>query len=146
MPEPIERQGLGAELRTTLRRARQVWPLVPRPHKVALTGAAAIMALTSVASTLIPVLLGGMVDEVRVGVEQGLPHATLYATAGKFLGLMAGAYLLRESLHVLRRYLVENTCTRLNRDMCVRLVGHLMKLDLGTLSRDKIGALHGRIF
>src|SRR5207249_4813209 len=47
---------------------------------------------------------------------------------------------------VLRRYLVENTCTRINRDMSLQLVAHVMKVDLGTLSRERIGALHGRIF
>src|SRR5262249_4763021 len=31
------------------------------------------------------------------------------------------------------------------RDMTVRLVAHLMKVDLGTLTHDKVGALHGRI-
>jgi ATP-binding cassette subfamily B protein len=146
MSEPHDPPGFGAELRSTLRRARQVWPLVPRQHKAALTAAAVIMAVTSAASTIIPVLLGGMVDAVRAGAEQGLPHGTLYTTAGRFLVLMTLAYLLRETLHVLRRFLVENTCTRLNRDMCVGLVAHLMKLDLGTLSREKVGALHGRIF
>src|SRR5262249_53787970 len=54
--------------------------------------------------------------------------------------------VLRESLNVLRRYLVESTCRRINRDMCIKLVSHLMKVNLATLSQEKLGALQGRIF
>ena len=48
-------------------------------------------------------------------------------------------------MNVLRRYLVEKTCTRINKDMCVRLIGHLMKVDLSILAQDQVGALYGRI-
>src|SRR5262249_34539028 len=64
----------------------------------------------------------------------------------EILALIAGVYVVREGLNVLRRYLVENTCTRLNRDMSVRLLNHLMRVDLSSLWQEKVGALHGRIF
>jgi len=62
-----------------------------------------------------------------------------------YLGLIGCGYLLREGLNVLRRFLVENACTRIDRDMCVKLVAHLMKVDLSTLTHEQVGALHGRI-
>jgi ATP-binding cassette subfamily B protein len=104
------------------------------------------MALTSVCSIVLPIFLGRMVTGVLAGMRQGLAHEALYRHAGWFLLLIGGAYVLRESLNVLRRYLVESTCTRINRDMCIKLVSHLMKVNLATLSQEKIGALRGRIF
>ncbi len=61
------------------------------------------------------------------------------------LALIGVAYLVRESMSVLRRFLVENACTRIDKDLCVRLVAHLMEVDLATLSHEQVGALHGRI-
>ena len=62
-----------------------------------------------------------------------------------FLALIAGAYVLREVLNVIRRYLVENSCTHIEKSMTVLVVSHLMKMDLTTLTEDKVGALQGRI-
>jgi ATP-binding cassette, subfamily B, bacterial len=59
--------------------------------------------------------------------------------------LIAGAYVLREGLNVARRYLVENTCSRLTYDMTLHLVAHLMTVALDRLSRKKVGAVHARM-
>jgi ATP-binding cassette subfamily B protein len=134
-----------AELRLMLRRGAQVWRLVPRRHKWALGGATLVMALTSLCSTAMPLLIGRLVDDVQQGIEHHQDHQGLYEAAGWILGLIAVAYLLREGLNILRRYLVESSCTRINRALSLRLMSHLMKVDLGTLSKEKVGALHGRI-
>jgi ATP-binding cassette subfamily B protein len=128
-----------------VRRARQVWHLVPRRHKAALGGAALVMAVTSFTNTLMPLLLGKLVDAVGQGIQQNLEHPALFRLATYFLALIAGTYLLRETLNVFRRYLVENTCTRIDRDLTVKLVAHLLKVDLATLSQERVGALNGRI-
>jgi ATP-binding cassette subfamily B protein len=138
-------KGLRYELRLILRRGRQVWKLVPMRHKLALAGAAFLMAVTSAANTTMPLLLGTLVDRIKSGTEAGLPTEALSRAAASFLGLLAGTYLLREALQIARRHLVENTCTRVDRDMMVRLVTHLLKVDLSSLTHDKLGALHGRI-
>ncbi len=65
--------------------------------------------------------------------------------AALYLGLIGAAYLLREVLNVVRRYLVTSACTRINRDMSLQLMGHLMTLPLATLAQEKIGTLHGKI-
>jgi ABC-type multidrug transport system fused ATPase/permease subunit len=83
---------------------------------------------------------------VQYGTVHGWSREAVFTTAAWFLGLIAGLYLVREALNVLRRYLVENVCTRVNRDMSVKLVAHLMKVHLATFGQEKIGALHGRIF
>jgi ATP-binding cassette subfamily B protein len=140
------RKGLGAELRLIAKRARQVWRLVPRRHKAALGAAAFVMALTSLCNTSVPLLLGKLLDEVKNGTAEGLSPGGLYRLAGWYLGLIGLAYLLREGLNVVRRYLVDNACTRISRDMSVKLMAHVMKMDLSTFSQTKVGALHGRIY
>src|SRR5262249_57899909 len=93
-----------------------------------------------------PIFIGQLIDRIIAGTHQGLGNDALYRIAAWFLLWIGAAYLLREGLNVLRRYLVENTCTRLNRDMNVKLVSHLMKVNLARISQEKVGALHGRIF
>jgi ATP-binding cassette subfamily B protein len=137
--------GFWAEMRLIGTRAIQVWRLVPRRHKIALTGSAVLMAVTSGCATVIALLLGRLVDGVKVGIEQHRTRPELIQIAGFFLGLLAGTYLLREFLHVIRRLLAENACTAVEKDMTVRLIDHLMKVDLATLNHEKVGALHGRI-
>jgi ATP-binding cassette subfamily B protein len=104
------------------------------------------MTITSAGNTAIALLFGHLVDAIARGVRAHESQEALYSSAGWVLGLIAATYILREALNVLRRYLVENSCTRINRDMSVRLVGHLLKVDLATLSQEKVGAMHGRIF
>src|SRR5271165_3224564 len=110
MDTPTQAQGIAAEVRVMLRRGRQVWRLVPRKHKRALAGAAVIMACTSACSTALALFLGGLVDGAQVGVHQGVAREALYRLAAWYLGLIAAAYLVRELLNVLRRFLVTNTC------------------------------------
>src|SRR5947209_6279086 len=139
-------QGFRAELRLMLTRAGQVWHLVPRRHKWALGGATLVMALTSVCNTAMPLLVGRLVADVKDGSDRHAGYAEVYHAALWILGILAVVYLLREGFNILRRYLVEDACTRINRDLSVRLMAHLLKVDVATLSKEKVGALHGRIF
>src|SRR5437868_15213822 len=67
-------------------------------------------------------------------------------TVGSLLLTVAILVLLRELLQVRRRYLVENTCTRIERHLSVKVVGHRMQSDLSKPTHEKVGALHGRLF
>lgn len=131
-------KGFGPELRLILSRGQQVWRLVPIKHKLGLGGAGGIMAAVSLCNIAVALLLGKLVDAVTA--------TRPYLVAAEILGLIAAAYVLRESLNVVRRYQVENICTRLHRDMSVRVVNHLMKVNLAALSKEKIGTLNGRIY
>ncbi len=139
-------KGIAAEIRLILRRGHQVWRLVPARHKLGLAGAGAIMAAVSLCNVTVNLLLGKLVGAVMHGIKSDGSHAAAYTLVVEVLGLIGAAYVLREGLNVARRYLVENSCTRLNRDMSVRVVNHLMKIDLASLSKEKVGALHGRIY
>jgi ATP-binding cassette subfamily B protein len=103
------------------------------------------MAMVSACNTAFPLLLGSFVDRVKVGIENDLPRRAVLGSAGYFLGLIAVIYVVREAIQVGRRFIVENACTRLEKAMTARVVGHIMKVDLGALTQEKIGALQGRI-
>ncbi|HBI46282.1 MAG TPA: ABC transporter ATP-binding protein [Planctomycetales bacterium] len=132
-------------MRLILRRGRQVWGLVPAGQKFSLITAALVMACTSACNTIMPLLLGYLVDGATAGLARNLGADALYRFAAWVLLILASVYVAREALNVLRRYLVENSCTRINRDVSVRLVSHMMKGDLETLHQDRVGALHGRM-
>src|SRR5262245_587453 len=134
------------ELRELLLTGKRVWRIIARRHRWALIGAILVMALGGVANTALPLLSGQLVDRVATGVTTGEPTDTVIAAVGVLLLFVAFVVLLRELLQVLRRYLVENTCTRIERHLSVKVVGHLMQADLSRLTHEKVGALHGRLF
>src|SRR5207244_2963963 len=123
-------------------RGRKVWRLVSHRHKIALAGAALLMALVSACNTAIPLLLGRLVDDVQLHVQNGIDRDRLTSAAAFFLGLIAAAYVLREGLQVCRRNLVESTCTRVEKLMTIKLVSHLLKSELASLTQERIGSLH----
>jgi ATP-binding cassette subfamily B protein len=133
------------ELLTILQRACQVWRLVPGRHRRALAGAGLVMALASACQIAIPLSLGRLIDHVRQGSAEGLSARPLYVLAALDLSILAGAYFIREALNVARRYLVESTCMSIEKEITVRVVSHLMKMDLAALTHQRVGALHGRI-
>jgi ATP-binding cassette, subfamily B, bacterial len=124
----------------------EVWRLVPAGRKYALAGASLIMLLVSAGNTTVAMLLGWLIDRIQLGIQESWEKDRFYSAAAMVLGSISLIYLARELLNVVRRYLVENACTRINRDMQIRLVDHLLRIDLSSLSRDKVGALHGKIF
>src|SRR5260370_30772470 len=119
-------RSLWHELRVLSRRARQVWSMVPRRFKWALGGAALLMALASACATAVPLVIGYLIDGIKDRTAP--PHATgesVFHFATYCLVGIAGLVLLREGLHVFRRYLVESTCTRIDKPISVRVVSHL---------------------
>jgi ATP-binding cassette subfamily B protein len=133
------------ELRLIGQRGQQVWRIVPWPQRLPLVGAVLLMGAASAANTAIPLYLGRLVDSVNPESHLGLTQGALTRVAAGYLAIIGGAYVVREALNVLRRYLVENACTRIDRDMCVRVVAHLMKGDLSELAYEQVGSLHSRI-
>ncbi len=141
-----EANGSGSvlELRRVSGQARAIWGLVPFGLKLGLGGAAIMMVMASACSTLIPLLVGLLVDGVQSDAGQAR-HATFLQLAGRYLSLIGGALLSREVLNVGRRYLVENTCALTERNLTTELVSHLLRVDLATLANHRVGALDNRI-
>ncbi len=148
MKRPTKRERLRSiarELGTIARRGRHVWRLVPGRQRLSLFGAIGVMSLAAAANTSIWFCLRGLINAVDPSLHPGSSAAALTGIAAFYLAIIAGAYLVRECMNVLRRFLVERTCTRIDKDMYVRVVAHLMKVDLTVLAQDHIGALYGRI-
>src|SRR6478609_5674424 len=104
--------GIWRELCHTARRGRQVWRLVPWRHRGALGGALLVMCLASAGNTAAAVYLGRLLDSVDPSRAPGRSPDAIMRTAAGSLGMIGLAYLVRESMNVLRRLLVERTCTR----------------------------------
>src|SRR5262245_52569022 len=144
-PESPATHGFRTEFRLMLKRAAQVWRLVPRSHKFSLSCSTVLMTVTAACGTMIALLVGELINQLRLGGDEGWGRAEMAGVAGLYLAFLAGTYILREFLNVVRRFLAENTCTKIEKDMTVRLINHLMRVDLATLTTEKVGALHGRI-
>lgn len=144
--DTIAEHGVISELRVIAGRAIRVMKLVTTRRKIALGIATLLMTLTSAGNTAVALLLGGLIDRIQVGLDQDQSARTLYASAFRVLATIASIYLIREIINVYRRYLVESSCTAINRDMQTRLVKHLLMTELMSLSHDKVGTLHGKIF
>lgn len=128
---------------TVWSRRKQVWQLVSRADALGFTAGVLISAVAAAVETGIAWLIGRFFD--RIWGFAGRPASEWTSYAIFALAVIAGAYILKESLQLLRRWFVIRTTTRIERDMTVRLIGHLLKVDLGALSRERIGSLHGRI-
>ncbi len=124
-------------------RRQQIWQLVPRGAKFIFATAILITAGAAGVETGIALLLGRFFD--RVLKLTGQPANEILRYAGYSLAVLAGAYVLKESLNLLRRRMISRSTTRIERDMTVRVVGHLLKVDLGVLAKERVGSLHGRI-
>jgi ATP-binding cassette subfamily B protein len=143
--KPKAEESFLGEAKLILSNARRAMHLIPGTYQLALGAAALLMALVSACNTAFPLTIGLLVDEVKTEAEQRLPSESIGHTAGLFLGALAGIFLMREALQVVRRYLVENACTRIEKAMTVQAFSHLLKADLTALTQEKIGVVHGRL-
>lgn len=125
------------------RRRKEIWRLVSRTDKLGLVTGVLIMALVAAVETGIAILIGWFFN--RVAAFAGRPISEWGQVVFFSLGILAAAYIFKESLNFLRRWIVTRTTTAIERNMTVRLVGHLLKVDLDALARERIGSLHGRI-
>ena len=137
--------GFFAETRLILAYARAVWRMIPWKQRLVFTTAASLMAAVSACNIGFPFLFGELVNLARDGGRSDQDPNVLLKSAAILLGWVAVLYMVREAVQVVRRYLIESACTRLEQFMTVRVIGHLMRADLTTFTQDKIGTLQGRI-
>ncbi len=130
------------DLRDILFNAREAWRLISRRERLFLGGAALLMGLVSACNTAFPLLLGQMLNHIKLGTAG---QTNIYQTALTFLLLIGGVFLVREVIQFVRQFLIENACSQIKKNMTVRLFAHLIRLELSKVSQDKIGALHSRI-
>jgi ATP-binding cassette subfamily B protein len=138
-----EAQSFLGDVGTVWTRRKQIWQLVSRADKTGFTVGVLISALVAALETIIALLVGDLFD--RVSRYEGRPPSEWKNFVIGALLALAGAYILRESLQLLRRWMLGRTTARIERNITVHLVGHLLKVDLGALARERVGSLHGRI-
>jgi ATP-binding cassette subfamily B protein len=97
------------------------------------------MVVTGALTNIPALVLGSLVDTL-VGSSK-MP----FAKAVPYLFAIVAAILVREALTVLRKYLVENTCTRVEKSRLVLLVAHMLRLEMNYYSSVQVGALNGKI-
>ncbi len=120
-----------------------VWGFIPAKRRLILSGAAVLMAVSSATNILAALLLGRIVDTIQAA-RSGNADAVA-TTLAMILALFGSMYFVREGISVLRRAMIERSCTRINQEMQLRLVDHVLRLDLQQLGAERTGALHARI-
>lgn len=131
---------MATEFKEILLGIKRVSSLLAPPEKRALLTATAIMLVTGFLANVPALVLGRFVDTVI-----SLDDPT-FSIAVPFLALIVIAVLLKETLTVLRKYLVENVATHTEKKQTVQTIGHLLRTDISFITKSRIGALHGRIF
>lgn len=140
-PEPARESFLG-DIGVVWARRKDLWRLLRRNEKLGFLAAVAVAGFVAWVQVKIAVLLGDFFNRV---LKLSGDQAALTAFVTKALALLGGLYILKESLQLLRRWLVTRTTAQIESGMTVRLVGHLLRIDLGAMAAERIGSLHGRI-
>lgn len=124
-------------------RCGQIWSMLSRRDKLAFGAGVLAMAGVAALEARIPILLGRFTT--RIHEIAGHSLTDLMRVTWFFLAQLAGIYLLKESLQLLRRWFAQRTTSRIEGDMMANLVSHLLKVDLATFAPDRVGSLQGRI-
>lgn len=95
-----------------------------------------IMLIVSIASSMVPVYLGNIVDSV-------IAHDfTSFEPIKKYLLVIAGLLLGSQVLIVVRKYIVEDIATRVEKEEFVKMISHILSVDLHTLHKERIGGMN----
>lgn len=130
---------LQAELRQVAREARWVLTALTPEQKRKLHFAMLLMVISAIANSIGPLLIGLTVDSILEGEVRTL------VTALPWLGALAGVYIFREAITVIRRIVVEQAATDVEKSMLLRAVNTTFRAELGAISEERVGATHSRL-
>ncbi|MES2225785.1 MAG: ABC transporter ATP-binding protein [Patescibacteria group bacterium] len=128
------------EFREILLGLKRVSSLLAKEEKRSLLIATVIMLVTGFLANVPALVLGRFVDTIV-----HLEHPT-FSIAIPFLIIIVIAVVSKEVLTVFRKYLVENVATQTEKKQTVSTIERLLKTDIDFITKNRIGALHGRIF
>lgn len=115
--------------------------LLNQKEKKSLYLATFIMLLTGILTNIPAVILGKLVDKLTGS------KAIEFSFVTPFIILIIVIIIIRETLTVFRKYLIENIATQTDKAQTVRVIERLLKADIGGfLYQQQIGSLNGRIF
>lgn len=133
--------GMFREFGEVMRGFKRVSHLLHKKEKIGLFVATVLMLVTGFLTNLPAVILGRFVDTV-IGMD-----SPTFSVAIPFLVWIVIIVICKESLTVLRKYLVENVATQTEKKQTVAIIDRLLRTDIGQfINKYQIGALHGRVF
>ena len=101
--------------------------------------AVVMMAVTGGLTTVPPLVIGRLVDDMLTTEYDD------FVSALPFLAIILAVVVIKESITVCRKWLVEDTSTRIQKAQTVNLVSHLLRVDLSLFGQQRVGSLNGRI-
>jgi ATP-binding cassette subfamily B protein len=131
------------EIATVLHRTHQVWDLLSTRHRAELIVAVLLMAAAAWFNAHIPLVLGDLGTSMELARQAGQPWG--FASSAPFLMSLALYFVLREGIQVAFRYFVHDATTRIEKEVSVLLVAHLLRVDIENILQERVGSLHGRI-
>ncbi|EKE24971.1 MAG: YwjA, partial [uncultured bacterium] len=130
-----------AELNEITNGFRKTISFLEKKEKTNLAISAILMIFAGFLINLPAVILGKFVDKII-----NLKDPT-FSIAIPFLIIIIVIILLKETLTIIRKYLVENISTQTEKKLTVKTIQHLLKTDiLEFINKYQIGSLHGKIF
>ncbi|MBI1372494.1 MAG: ATP-binding cassette domain-containing protein [Phycisphaera sp.] len=126
-------------LHETVSMAQRAFLLCGRRQRVLLLVAVMLMALTGALATVSPIVVGALVDDMLRTTYMNFGPAVPY------LAVIVVTVMVKELLTVVRKWIVEDTATRLQQQQTTSLVAHLLRIDLSFFARHRSGALNGRV-
>lgn len=115
-----------------------VWRMLDRRAKAMLGIAFVAMGGSAILRAAIPLLIGLLVDRTISTGSIG------FSDIWPYLGAIGLLVVTQQLLEVVRRQLVENVGTALERDNRTRVCRHMLRVDLDQLHGTRVGMLYGR--
>lgn len=126
-------------IRETAVAAARVFQLFTLRQRCTLLFAVVMMAITGGLTTVSPLVVGRLVDDMLRNRYDD------FAPAIPFLGLLLAVVVIKEVITVCRKWLVEDACTQIQKAQTVNLVAHLLTVNLSFFGRQRVGSLNGRL-
>ena len=127
------------ELRRVLREARWVLTALTPEQKRKLRIAMVLMAIGAFANSIGPLLIGRTVDSILHGEVRTM------LTALPWLAALGAVYIFREAVTVVRRIVVEQAATNVEKSMLLQVVKTTFRADLTAIGEERVGATHSRL-
>lgn len=132
---------MNKELKEILIGIKRAIYLLSRKGKRSLIIATTLILISGALNNLPAVILGRLVDKL-INISK-MP----FDLVTPFLILIIVIILVKETLNVIWKYLIENVATQVDKEQTVKVIERLLKTDIGGfLYQQQIGSLHGRIF
>jgi len=104
----------------TAKASVRVFKLFSYKQRWTMFSAVIMMAITGGLSTVPPLVIGGLVDDMLT------TQYTSFSSAVPFLVTILAVVVTKECVTVCRKLIVENICTRIQKAQTVGLISHLL--------------------